>query len=188
MAASARVVLVSDTHGELDERIAREAMRGDVVVHAGDIGARAVLDALKPPTGELVAVRGNNDVRDKWPPSEWDFLDSLPWEARVELPGGVLALVHGHRYGTPGRSHDRMRRDYADARLVVYGHSHLRCEDQTGSPWVVNPGVAGRVRTFGGPSFCVLHASRDGWHLDAVRFPDAEKRAAPGKQRTSARR
>ena len=45
---SLRIVIVSDTHGELDHRIAREAVDGDIVVHAGDIGCREVLDALKP--------------------------------------------------------------------------------------------------------------------------------------------
>lgn len=170
MAASLRVIIVSDTHGALDERIADEAQSSDIVVHAGDIGSRAVLDALRPRDGELVAVRGNNDVREKWRQSDWDFLESLPWEARLDLPGGELVVVHGHRYGYPGRSHDRMRRDYPHARAVVYGHSHRRCADQSASPWVVNPGVAGKVRTFGGPAFCCLRPSRSRWRLDATQF------------------
>ena len=101
-------------------------------------------------------MRGNNDVRDKWQESDWGLLESLPWEARVALPGGDLVVVHGHRYGYPGRHHESMRHDYPDARLVVYGHSHLACSDQSAVPWILNPGVAGRVRTFGGPAFCML--------------------------------
>lgn len=172
MAAALRVIIVSDTHGELDQRIAEQAMDSDIVVHAGDIGSGEVLDALTPPGGKLVAVRGNNDVPDKWRPAQWPLLESLPWEARLDLPGGELVVVHGHRYGTPGRSHARMRRDYPHARAVVYGHSHLECLDQSEAPWVLNPGVAGRVRTFGGPSYCLLRASAARWDVERVRFSD----------------
>jgi putative phosphoesterase len=183
MSPSLRVVIVSDTHGELDDRIAREAVGSDIVVHAGDIGRREVLDALTPRDGRLIAVRGNNDVRDKWQPSDWAWLESVPWEARLPLPGGELVVVHGHRYGNPGRCHERIRHDYPDARMVVYGHSHRACVDQSALPWVLNPGVAGRVRTFGGPAFCVLRASTTRWHIDARRYADAVKKPGPDTQR-----
>ena len=178
MAASLRLLVVSDTHGELDDRIAAEARRSDIVVHAGDIGSREVLDALRPDGGRLVAVRGNNDVPAKWRQADWGFLESIPWEARLDLPGGTLVVVHGHRYGTPGRCHERMRRDYPDARVVVYGHSHLKCADQSASPWILNPGVAGRVRTFGGPAFCRLRISAAHWRLEPKHYPDPSKSAA----------
>ena len=179
MAASMRVVIVSDTHGTLDDRIAGEAMGSDIVVHAGDIGSPEVLEGLTPPGGRLIAVRGNNDVRDKWQRSHWELLESLPWESRLTLPGGELVVIHGHRYGYPGRCHERMRRDYPDARLVVYGHSHRKCADRSASPWILNPGAAGRVRTFGGPTFCLLLASRSRWQLEIRQLPVAAKRPAP---------
>ena len=175
MASSVRIVIVSDTHGELDERVARQAAESDVVVHAGDVGGVGVLEALTRGDGELVAVRGNNDVREKWPTSDWELLEALPWEARLDLPGGELVVVHGHRYGYPGRSHARMRRDYAGARLVVYGHSHLKCFDDSASPWIVNPGAAGRVRTFGGPSYCLLVATGSRWEMKTRQLPPASK-------------
>lgn len=178
MTSSLRVVIVSDTHGELDHRIAREAVASDVVVHAGDVGSRDVLDALTPRDGKLIAVRGNNDVREKWQATDWELLESLPWEARVALPGGELVVVHGHRYGYPGRHHERMRRDFPGARLVVYGHSHQKCADRSASPWILNPGAAGRVRTYGGPTFCLLHASDSCWDLETRHYPTAEKGSA----------
>ncbi len=183
MTSSMRILVVSDTHGELDERVAREAADCDVVVHAGDVGGRDVLDALRPLAGELIAVRGNNDVREKWPMSDWEFLEALPWEARLALPGGELVVVHGHRYGYPGRCHARMRRDYPDARLVVYGHSHLMCSDRSESPWILNPGAAGRVRTFGGPSYSVVSASGSCWEMETRQLPPAAKRSANAKRR-----
>ena len=173
MADSMRIVIVSDTHGEVDARIAEQAVRSDIVVHAGDIGNSEVLEALAPRDGQLVAVRGNNDVREKWHEAQWALLESIPWEARLDLPGGELVVVHGHGYGYPGRHHARMRRDYPDARAVVYGHSHQKVADRSESPWVLNPGAAGRVRTFGGPSYCLLRASASRWRLETVRLPPA---------------
>lgn len=166
-----RVIILSDTHGALDARIVERVRATDVVVHAGDIGDRGVLDTLKPLAERVIAVRGNNDVREKWKPADWALLESLPWEASLPLPGGELVVVHGHRYGNPGRHHERMRRDYSGARVIVYGHSHRECSDRTRVPWVLNPGAAGRVRTFGGPSCYILHASEKRWALKSHRFP-----------------
>ena len=36
------VCIISDTHGQLDERIAERASHCDIAVHAGDIGNAAV--------------------------------------------------------------------------------------------------------------------------------------------------
>lgn len=171
MSASSRVVILSDTHGFLDPRVADQVAASDMVVHAGDIGGRGVLEALAPAGGKVIAVRGNNDVQEKWPREEWEFLDTLPWEASVTLPGGELVVVHGHRYGMPGHHHERMRRDYAHARAIVYGHSHLQCADRSARPWVLNPGAAGRVRTHGGPSCWLLFASPSRWRIRRLHFP-----------------
>jgi hypothetical protein len=170
-----RVALVSDTHGVLDPRIA-EVVRGcDFAVHAGDIGNGGVLEALAP-RRSLVAVTGNNDVPAKWPEGERALLAALPAEAGLDLPGGRLVVVHGDRVNPAGRRHARLRRRYADARLVVYGHSHRLVCDQAEEPWIVNPGAGGRGRTFGGPSLVVLSAGRRRWSLEPVRFePEARR-------------
>lgn len=173
MRSSTKVAIISDTHGVLDERIAAQVRSSDAVVHAGDIGGRGVLDALRPGGGEVIAVRGNNDVPEKWPREDWALLESLPWEASLALPGGELVIVHGHAYGYPGRHHGRMRKDYSHARAVVYGHSHLQCADRETRPWVLNPGAAGRERTHGGPSCWLLYASPARWRLVRRRFEPA---------------
>ena len=164
-----RVLIVSDTHGQLDECIAALARNCDVVVHAGDVGNAAVLKALRAGGAEVFAIRGNNDVASKWPRNEHAVLDALEDEARVELPGGTLIAVHGDRY-TPATRHARLRRDYADARAVVYGHSHRLVIDDRASPWILNPGAAGRARTYGGPSCLLLDARAKVWRVESQRF------------------
>src|SRR3546814_7270386 len=53
--------IISDTHGLLRPE-AVDALRGsELIIHAGDIGAFEVLDALRE-LAPLVAIRGNNDT------------------------------------------------------------------------------------------------------------------------------
>lgn len=169
-AADLRILLLADTHGTIDGRIVRLALESDVVVHAGDIGGAAVLAALQPRRGRLVAVRGNNDVAANWPEQEGAQLAALPLNAELSLPGGVLVVVHGDRAGGAAGRHARLRRHYPEARAVVYGHSHRLDCDQTAVPWVLNPGAAGRSRTYGGPSCLLLHATESVWRVEVCRF------------------
>lgn len=167
-----RVALLSDTHGELDTRIAERVAQCDYAVHAGDVGNAAVLAALQPRQGQVLAVRGNNDIPAKWPRSDLEVLDALPDKRLLELPGGLLAVVHGHRAGGARERHARLRRQFPDARVIVYGHSHRLICDQDAPIWVLNPGAAGRARTFGGPSCLILQVSERTWRVDVVRFPN----------------
>ena len=166
-----RVLILSDTHGVLDPRIGALVAGCDIAVHGGDVGNAGVLDALRPRSGRVVAVRGNNDLPSKWPATDQLLLADLPDMAFVELPGGLLAVDHGHRLSPVRRRHELLRRRYSDVRAVVYGHSHRLTLDQDLQPWVLNPGAAGRARTFGGPS-CILLSVRAGdWNLKIHRFP-----------------
>lgn len=164
------VALLADTHGWLDPRIARIAERCDIAVHAGDVGATAVLDALRPRSGEVLAIRGNNDLPAKWPEGDHEVLDTLEPEAELALPGGDLVVTHGDEPGRAADRHNRLRLRFPRARAVVYGHSHRRVADTDRIPWILNPGAAGRTRTHGGPSCLVLVASIDAWSVHEHRF------------------
>ncbi|HEX7045700.1 MAG TPA: metallophosphoesterase family protein [Burkholderiales bacterium] len=165
--AALSVALIADTHGYIDPRVLARLRDADLVVHAGDIGGADVLAALP----EVHAVRGNNDVPAKWPASERAALAGLPEELRLELPGGVLVVVHGDRVLPALQRHEKLRRLYPEARSVVYGHTHRLVCDRSREPWVLNPGAAGRTRTFGGPSCLILRAGARSWSVRALRFP-----------------
>ena len=166
--ARVRVAIISDTHGQLDPRIADAAARHDCVVHAGDVGGEGVLKALRPKRSIVVAVRGNIDVASKWPASERPVLERLPSAAIFHLPGGIIAVVHGHLAGRPDTRHERLRAYFPEARMVVFGHSHRRCVDRGACPWVVNPGAAGRARAYGGPGLLSLTATAARWSLRSM--------------------
>ena len=100
--------------------------RADVILHAGDVVTADLLTELET-FAPVLAVLGNNDH---------ELVDRLPETVEVELGGVPVAMIHdsGARDGREAR----MQRRFPDARLVVYGHSHLP-EDRIG---------AGRQRLF----------------------------------------
>ncbi|WP_246237867.1 metallophosphoesterase family protein [Caldichromatium japonicum] len=165
-----RVALLSDTHGALDPRV-REVVEGcDLALHGGDIGHAAILAQLQPRLGRVLAVFGNNDVARKWPEEDRRLLVHLPEWLEQPLPGGTIALIHGHQIPARGR-HDLLRARFPQARAIVYGHSHRLETDLSRLPWVLNPGAAGRSRTYGGPSCLVLIANEQDWQIETHRFP-----------------
>ena len=167
---TARVAILSDTHGFLDPRIGERVAECDYAVHAGDVGGADVLCALQP-RQQVVAVRGNNDTSSRWGESESRFLENLPSEARLELPGGVMVVVHGDDHRSINDRHHHLRKTFPEARIVVYGHSHKLIMDTDNEPWIVNPGAAGRTRTHGGPSCVLLHCDGEHWELEALQLP-----------------
>jgi putative phosphoesterase len=165
-ASAVRVAVLSDTHAWLHPAVAELVRECDIAVHAGDICSASILEALEPRMGRVVAVAGNNDVPGRWPDHERDTVAALPRQARVRLPGGILAVEHGEAHGFHTPDHESLRRAHPDARLIVYGHTHQRVIDNADPPWVLNPGAAGRTRTHGGPSCALLEASETGWRVE----------------------
>ena len=167
---STTVGILSDSHGYLDSRVKDAVNQCDYIVHAGDIFNAQVLAQLKPKK-ELLAVAGNNDHHKLWDSAEADIVKALPMTEKLALPGGLLIVEHGHRLGNHP-DHDQFRWDHAEARLIVYGHTHRRIIDQQSEPWIVNPGASGKVRNHGGPSCLILNASVTEWTIETVLFAD----------------
>jgi uncharacterized protein len=122
--------VISDTHGLLrPEAVA--ALRGsECIIHAGDVGAREILDELRA-IAPMTAVRGNID--------KGASAGKLPESDVVEV-GGVLIYV----------LHDLAQLDLnpeaAGFRVVVYGHSHVPKQEMRNGVLYFNPGSAGPRR------------------------------------------
>lgn len=167
-----RIGIISDTHGFLDPRIAEVITDCDIAIHAGDIMGQHVLEQMNPRGGKIIAVRGNNDNEFIWESEQHPTLATLDHVANIDLPGGRLVVVHGHLHGGNHPNHSVMRNQFPEARTIVYGHSHKMICDMDESPWVINPGAAGEIRTRGGPSCLVLEASETDWQVESIRFAD----------------
>ncbi|MFB6124304.1 MAG: metallophosphoesterase [Haloferacaceae archaeon] len=126
------LAVVSDTHGTTDARLTGRTLtavrEADVVVHAGDFTAGAVLDAFHDECDRLFAVHGNADA----PP----VADRLPSARTLEYGGVRFAVTHTKRGGETGLSMFGRERG---ADVVVFGHSH-RPEFRAGDPALLNPG------------------------------------------------
>ena len=165
MSTPTTVAIISDTHAHLDRRVADLIRTCDYAIHAGDICGEAILRQMQPKTGKVLAVAGNNDHNSQ-----------LPEIADLNLPGGKIVIEHGHKHGHHSPSHDSLRRQHPDARVIVYGHTHKMVIDKSTNPWVINPGAAGMTRTHGGPSCLVLTCHpTDDWVVESHRFEEPEK-------------
>ncbi|QYG91395.1 metallophosphoesterase family protein [Iamia sp. SCSIO 61187] len=129
-----RALVLADTHltaATLDRMPAEVwdlAAEADVVLHAGDVLDRAVLDGLRAHT-PVHAVQGNND--EGWL--------RLPDELVLDLDGAAVAMVHDS--GPTAGRHRRMARAFPEADVVVFGHSHAPLVEREGDgPLLVNPG------------------------------------------------
>ena len=105
-----KVLLLGDTHGWVDDSIVELAAGMELVVHTGDIGSASVLTSLKSRCANVLAVVGNNDVTEKWPAGELCTLSELPESLQINLPGGVLAIEHGHQIWDTTNYHSRLRK------------------------------------------------------------------------------
>jgi uncharacterized protein len=125
-----RVGVIADTHGLMRPEALRALAGVDAIVHAGDVGAPAVLDALAA-IAPVTAVRGNND-KGAW-------AAALPETATLDAAGARIYVVHDAKtVGLDARA--------AGFAAVVAGHSHRpRNERIDGVLWF-NPGAAGPRR------------------------------------------
>ena len=124
--------LVSDTHGLLRDGVLTALAGVSQILHAGDVGGRAILDALEQ-IAPVRAVYGNVDPPD--PPLKAQLL--------VHAGGLEIHVSHGHEFGSPTPS--ELLASY-DADVVVYGHTHRALVHRAGARLVVNPGAAGPKR------------------------------------------
>jgi putative phosphoesterase len=129
------VVVLSDTHAprfwkRCPAAVAAHLRSADLILHGGDVCVASVLDELAQ-YAPVVAVCGNNDGPDV---VAWGAPESI----ELDIEGLPVAMIHDSGQKT-GRM-PRMRRRFPDARLVVFGHSHIPWDEEEDGVRVFNPG------------------------------------------------
>ena len=135
--------MLSDTHipkraRALPDQVWQAVDAADVVFHAGDWVDVATLDALEARATRLVAVYGNNDGQ--------DLRARLPEIARAEIGGLRFAVVH--ETGAAAGREARCARDFPDADVLVFGHSHI--------PWDTTAPTGLRLLNPGSPPIAAV--------------------------------
>jgi putative phosphoesterase len=128
------VGLISDTHGLMRPGIAALFAGVDLILHAGDVGGRAVLQMLST-IAPVEAVYGNVD--DPHDPE-------LKANRSVTLGAVTIHVTHGHELGrpTPALLLARYSGD-----VIVFGHTHRAVVVRDDRDRVaINPGAAGPRR------------------------------------------
>jgi hypothetical protein len=152
------LVVVADTHSRPDPRsgavIARQ--KPDHILHAGDIGALTVLDALAE-IAPVTAVRGNIDAQ----------VPGVPDIVTLAVADGdrtilTILMLHVAVYGPKLRA-DAARLARAErAQMVVCGHSHVPFLGHDQGLVVVNAGSIGPRRFHLPIVFAVVEIRKDG--------------------------
>jgi len=132
-----KILLLSDTHAHIDERILYYAKQADEIWHAGDIGVLAVTDqlsAIKP----LRAVFGN--------------IDNAEIRKEFALHNRFLCedidVWITHIGGYPGKYSPAVKEEIKKnpPKLFISGHSHILkvMNDKSLNLLHMNPGAAGK--------------------------------------------
>ena len=132
-----KILLLSDTHGHVDDHIMKYVKESDEVWHAGDIGTTQVTDTisnLKP----LRAVFGNIDNH--------ELRLSFPQELLFECEDMNIYMTHIG--GRPGRYSKGVSEKIKSLKpkIFICGHSHiLKIQfDKVNQLLFINPGAIGK--------------------------------------------
>jgi uncharacterized protein len=145
----ASIGLISDTHYQdrlfnLPPGLADVWTNIDLILHAGDIGDLSVLDLLSK-FAPVMAVHGNDEPD--------NVLKELPYQQIVAISGFGILLWHSHypdpeeekskRKGAWGSKLERIavRGCEVNAKIVVFGHTHVPMIYRQGDMLLINPGA-----------------------------------------------
>ena len=132
-----KILLISDTHGYIDDRIIQYAKQSDETWHAGDIGELKVTDELKKVT-TVRAVHGNidnNKIRAEYPEN-----------LRFQIEEMKIWITHIGGY--PNKYNQRIRQEINNnpPDIFICGHSHILkvINDKKLDVLHINPGAIGK--------------------------------------------
>jgi uncharacterized protein len=148
-----RIGIIGDTHGVVHAELA-ELFRGvDRILHTGDVGGAAVLDALAA-IAPVIGVRGNYDteaeVRERL----------LPDPSTITLAGLPVLLTHRLVILEWTTHRDLIAATIAQGpqppRLFIFGHTHAPVLEELHGIFFINPGYSGPDPLEGPPTAIIL--------------------------------
>ena len=145
-----KIGVLSDTHlkephPEFKKMIESYFRDVEYILHAGDFVDWNLVEYLSTQK-ELIAVCGNMD-----PP---EIRKAFPGKRMVKLGGFQIGIMHGG--GPPFGLESRVRAEFDEVDVIVYGHSHTPANHQVKNILLFNPGSP--TRSFiNKPTIGILH-------------------------------
>ncbi len=145
-------VVLADTHiprraRALPEELVPYLAEADLVLHAGDLLQPSLLDELST-HAPVCAVRGNVD-----PPEV-----ELPEALELDFAGARIAMIHDS--GRKEGRRRRLARRFPEARIIVFGHSHVPFLEDEDDLLLLNPGSPTDRRRQPEYTFALLRVGR----------------------------
>ena len=127
--------VIADTHiphfKKLPEAVWEHFAGVELILHAGDLSVLSVIAELET-IAPVVAVQGNVEQE--------EVMLKLPVKREIMVGHCRIGIVH-----ILGDSHNRVRvarQEFPDARVVVFGHSHIPLNEVHDGQLLFNPGSA----------------------------------------------
>ena len=146
--------IISDTHiphfKQLPDAVWQHFSSVELIIHAGDLSVLRVISELET-IAPVIAVQGNieeDEVRLK-----------LPIKSEIIVGHCRIGIVH-----ILGDMHNRAkvaRQEFPTANCVVFGHSHIPCNEEVNGQLLFNPGSANDRRRQPQCSIGLLHVDDD---------------------------
>ncbi len=130
---SSLAVILADTHiprraRNLPEGLVPYLERADLILHAGDLIVPSVLEGLSAYNAPVHAVKGNVDMLES----------DLPETLQLEFDGAKIAMIHDS--GRKEGRRKRLGKRFPEARVIVFGHSHIPFLEDENGLLLLNPG------------------------------------------------
>ena len=142
-------MVLADTHISRRARTLPKGLiwhleRADLILHAGDLVEPSLLDelALYAP---IRAVKGNVDLPEV----------DLPEVLEFDFGGVSVAMIHNS--GRKEGRRKRLKKRFPDARVVIFGHSHIPFLEDENGLLLLNPGSPTDKRWQLHHTFALLH-------------------------------
>ena len=130
-----RIGVISDTHiphfREIPDVVWELFAGVERIIHAGDLSVMAVVAELET-IAPVVAVQGNVEQE--------EVMLVLPVKREVVIGGCRIGIVH--ILGDSASRARVARQEFPDARVVIFGHSHIPYNQEHDGQLLFNPGSA----------------------------------------------
>ncbi len=125
--SAVKLGIISDTHGTVPAAVHDALAGADHILHAGDVGPVDVITELEA-IAPVTAVRGNTD-----------FAIDLPETRLIEFGGKKFLIHHIVDFPVPSRTVRTLLAE-EQPQVVVFGHTHMPCNELLDGVLYLNPG------------------------------------------------